>query len=39
MEEGTVTKVLNDFLTISEGEIPLKKGEIVQVSSEYFVIL
>jgi hypothetical protein len=38
MEEGTVTKVLNDFLTVSEGEISLKKGDIVQVSSECFVI-
>jgi hypothetical protein len=33
MEEGAVTKVLNDFLTVSEGEISLKKGDIVQVSS------
>ncbi|PNF35605.1 hypothetical protein B7P43_G02409, partial [Cryptotermes secundus] len=31
MEKGTVTKVLNDFLTVSEGEISLKKGDIVQV--------
>jgi hypothetical protein len=38
MEAGTVTKVLSDFLTVSEGEISLKKGDIVQVSSEYFVI-
>jgi hypothetical protein len=33
MEEGGVTKVLNDFLTVSEGEISIKKGDIVQVSS------
>jgi hypothetical protein len=39
MEEGTVTKVLNDFLTVSDGEIPLTKGDIVQVSSEYFVTI
>jgi hypothetical protein len=32
MEAGTVTKVLSDFLTVSEGEICLKKGDIVQVS-------
>jgi hypothetical protein len=38
MEAGTVTKVLNDFFTVSEGEISLKKGDIVQVSSEYFVM-
>jgi hypothetical protein len=38
MEKGAVTKVLNDFLTVSEGEISLKKGDIVQVSSEYFVV-
>jgi hypothetical protein len=38
MEKGTVTKVLNDFFTVSEGEIALKKGDIVQVSSESFVI-
>jgi hypothetical protein len=35
MEEGDVTRVLNDFLTVSEGEISVKKGDIVQVSSEY----
>jgi hypothetical protein len=38
MEKGAVTKVLNDFFTVSEGEISLKKGDIVQVSSESFVI-
>jgi hypothetical protein len=38
MEAGTVTKVLSDFFTVAEGEISLKKGDIVQVSSEYFVI-
>lgn len=31
MEEGDVTKVLHDFLTVSEGEISVKKGDIVQV--------
>lgn len=39
MEEGAVTKVLNDFLTVSEGEISVKKGDIVQVSSEYFALV
>jgi len=39
MEEGDVTKVLNDFLTVCEGEIPVKKGDIVQVSSEYFALV
>ena len=39
MEEGAVTKVLNDFLTVSEGEIAVKKGDIVQVSSEYFALV
>lgn len=39
MEEGAVTKVLNDFLIVSEGEISVKKGDIVQVSSEYFVLV
>jgi hypothetical protein len=38
MEKGAVTKVLNDFFTVSEGEISLKKGDIVQVSSESFFI-
>jgi len=31
MEEGSVAKVLNDFLTVSDGEISLKKGDIAQV--------
>jgi hypothetical protein len=39
MEEGSVTKVLNDFLTVSEGEIAVRQGDIVQVSSEYFALV
>jgi hypothetical protein len=35
MEEGAVTKVLHDFLTACEGEISVKKGDIVQASSKY----
>lgn len=39
MEEGAVTKVLNDFLTLSEDEISVKKGDIVQVSSKFFALV
>ncbi|PSN46718.1 hypothetical protein C0J52_00873 [Blattella germanica] len=31
MEEGSVAKVLNDFLTVTDGEISLKKGDVAQV--------
>lgn len=31
MEKGTVAKVINDFLTTTEGELSLCKGDIVQI--------
>ncbi|XP_071445121.1 dynamin-binding protein-like isoform X2 [Hetaerina americana] len=31
MEEGSLAKVINDFLSLNEGELSLNKGDIIQI--------
>lgn len=38
MEEGSVTRVINDFHAVNECELLLKKGDVVQVLFMQFVI-